>query len=107
MRESLSCFGSPVGGEVSVADDARAPNIEQIRRYSTCTIGEHRRSNDMLKKLTTALGLTLVAGSLAFASQTPSTNPDQAATKPPAAQATPGDPQQQPATTSKSVKKHK
>jgi hypothetical protein len=61
----------------------------------------------MLKKLTTVLGLTLVAGSLAFASQTPSTNPDQAATKPPAAQATPSDPQQQPATTSKSVKKHK
>ena len=61
----------------------------------------------MLKKLTTALGLTLMASSLAFASQAPSTNPNQAATKPAEAQATPSNSQQQQATTSKSVKKHK
>jgi hypothetical protein len=41
----------------------------------------------MIKKLTTALGLTLIAGSLAFASQAPSTNSNQAATKPAAAPA--------------------
>jgi hypothetical protein len=61
----------------------------------------------MLKKLTTALGLTLIAGSLAFASQTPPTNSNQAATKPAEAQPTPSNSQQQQATTSKSVKKHK
>jgi hypothetical protein len=61
----------------------------------------------MLKKLTTALGLTLIASSLAFASQAPSTNSNQAATKPAATQATPSTSQQQQATTSKSVKKHK
>jgi apolipoprotein N-acyltransferase len=66
----------------------------------------------MLKKLTTALGLTLIAGSLAFASQAPSTNSNQpatkpAATKPAVTQATPDNPQQQQATTSQSVKKHK
>ena len=61
----------------------------------------------MIKKLTTALGLTLIAGSLAFASQAPSTNSNQPATKPAATQATADNPQQQQATTSKSVKKHK
>jgi hypothetical protein len=61
----------------------------------------------MLKKLTTALGLTLIAGSLAFASQAPSTNSNQAATKPAATPATPSPSQQQEATTSKTVKKHK
>jgi hypothetical protein len=61
----------------------------------------------MLKKLTTALGLTLIAGSLAFASQIPSTNSNQAENTPPAAQATPSNSQPQQATTSKSAKKHK
>ena len=61
----------------------------------------------MLKKLTTALGLTLMASSLAFAAQAPSANPNQAATQPAAAQATPSNSQQQQATPSKSVKKHK
>jgi hypothetical protein len=61
----------------------------------------------MLKKLTTAMGLTLMAGSLAFASQAPSTNSNQADTKPATAQAAPANPQQQQATTPKSAKKHK
>jgi hypothetical protein len=61
----------------------------------------------MLNKLTTALGLTLIAGSLAFASQAPSTNSSQVDTKPAAPQAAPATSQQQQATTSKSVKKHK
>ena len=61
----------------------------------------------MIKKLTTALGLTLMAGSLAFASQAPSTNSNQAPTKPAAAPATPGNSQEQPAAPAKSVKKHR
>lgn len=63
----------------------------------------------MIKKLTTALALTLIAGSLAFASQTPSTSSNQAATKPAAAPATPGNSQEQqaPAKSVKSVKKHR
>jgi hypothetical protein len=61
----------------------------------------------MLNKLTTALGLTLIAGSLAFASQAPSTNSNQVDTRPAAQQAAPANSQQQQATTSKSVKKHK
>jgi hypothetical protein len=61
----------------------------------------------MLKKLTTAFGLTLIAGSLALASQAPSTNSNQAATGPATAQATPGNSQEQQATPSKSVKKHR
>jgi hypothetical protein len=59
----------------------------------------------MFKKLTTAMGLTLIASSLAFASQAPSTNSNQAATKPAAAQATPGKSQEQQATPAKSGKK--
>ena len=61
----------------------------------------------MIKKLTTALGLTLIAGSLAFASQAPSTNSNQAATKPAAAPATPGNSQEQQAAPAKSVKKRR
>jgi hypothetical protein len=61
----------------------------------------------MLKKLTTAVGLVLIAGSVAFASQASSTKLNQTATKPVAAQATPSSSQQQQATTSASTKKHK
>jgi hypothetical protein len=61
----------------------------------------------MLKELTTALGLVLFAGALAFASQAPSTKLNQASTKAAAAQATPSSSQQQQAPTSGSTKKHK
>jgi hypothetical protein len=61
----------------------------------------------MVKKLTTVLGLALMAGSVAFASQAPSANSKPLGRRPAAVQATPSTSQQHQATTSVLPKKHK
>jgi hypothetical protein len=61
----------------------------------------------MREMLTTTLALALMTGSVAFASQAPSTKLDQHATTPVAARVTSSSTPRQTSTTSGSTKKHK
>jgi hypothetical protein len=61
----------------------------------------------MRKSLTTTIGLALMTGSVAFASQAPSTKSDRVSTTRVAAQATSSPTPRSSSTTSGSTKKHK